>query len=188
MRYWLTTLLGIALASAAVAVVAWCTRALVEHSLCTSDNQELACTTEPRTLAIAIGVCIVLVIPFASAIFMLRSNPRGTPLGALALGLALCAAGGAGLYAGIRAPTASNIETAGIIVGSVLLSIGPIILIFGMIGTGRRPDAPRGFAAGTPIPAGLSVDLTKQGFGQLAELLSQLPEAQRRAGGSPRGR
>jgi hypothetical protein len=188
-KYWFNTLLGIALTAAATAVVAWCTRALVERSLCTSDSQQLACTTASSTLWVAIGVCVAIVLPFASAIFMQRtSNPRGTPLGLLALGLMMSAAGGAGMYAGLRGEAGTDPEIIGTIAGGVLLTLGSVIVSFGMIATGRPSGSPRGFGGGTPIPAGYGDVLAKQGFDQLAELLSSLPDAQGRAGGSSRHR
>lgn len=217
MRYWSFALVGIALASAVVAVVAWCTRALVERSLCVPGAEQLACTAEPRALGGAIAVCVVLAIPIASAIFTHRTRPAGTPLGALTLGLALCAAGGAGLYAGIRAETASDVETAGIIVGSVLLSVGPVFLIFGMIATGRRSPAPTAAARAAAATAATAAaapgssgavfldggdararaaaaaadaragDIASQGFGQLAAMLEQVAEEARRAGERRRG-
>lgn len=139
MRYWLTTLLGITLASAAVAVIAWCTRALIEHSLCppAATEQPLACSAENGELGAAIGICALVVIPLASVIFAHRTTPRGTPLGALALGLAIIAAGGAALYAAIPSDD-TTVQVSGYITAAVLLTIGPLMALGGMAATGAR--------------------------------------------------
>lgn len=199
MRYWSAALCGIALASAAVAVVAWCTRALVERNLCLPADEQLACTTAPGTLGAAIAVCVVVAIPLASVLFMHRTSPRGTPLGALALGLAGCAAGGAALYAAIPSDD-TTVQVTGYVVGAMLLTVGPLLALGGMAATGAR--ARPAAVAATPAASGAiflsggdararaaaaaadtrAADIASQGFGQLAAMLAQVAEEARRAG------
>jgi len=205
-RYWLATLVGISLAAAAVAVVAWCTRALVERSLCGPASEQLACTAAPGALGAALAVCALVAIPLASAIFARRTRPAGTPLGALALGLAVSAAGGAALAAAIPSDD-TTVQVTGYIVGAVLLAIGPLMLIGGIATTGSSRGAPARPAAATAASTSGAVflspgdarvraaeaaararsgDIAAQGFGQLAAMLSQVAEEARRA--SERGR
>ncbi len=83
-------------------------------------------------------------IPVASVIFMHRTQPRGTSLGALALGLAFTAAGGAALYAAIPSYD-TTVQVSGYITAAVLLSIGPLMLIGGIAATGLlSPSGHRG--------------------------------------------
>lgn len=202
MRYWLTSLLGVTLASAAVAAVAWCTRALIERSLCLPGDEQLACTAGPGELGAAIAVCLLVVIPIASVIFMHRTSPPGTSLGALALGIAFTAAGGTALYSAIPSDD-TTVQVIGYITGVALLSIGPLMLIGGIAATGRRSSpaaakvaAAKAAAAATGSPsaiflsgadvrtrstAGPGPDLARQGFGQLAALLSQVADEASRA-------
>jgi hypothetical protein len=141
MRYWLRALLGIVLSAAAVSIVAWCTYAWTRTSLCTPVDTQLACRLDGEAFLFVILGAIFVLIPLASQIFMRRTRPRGTPLGFLALSLALTAAGGAALVSAIGSGSGTPADIPGFVVGGILLSIGPIALVAGIATTGSRGAA-----------------------------------------------
>lgn len=142
MRYWTLGLLGVAICSAAVAVVAWCTYALTRVSLCEPGSSGLACETEPGQLGIAIGVALIVAIPVGSKLFARRKAPRGAPLGPLAIGLALCAAGGAALWSALGSGSNSDVtEAIGFGVAAPLLCIGLFAVIGGLSALSAKGDA-----------------------------------------------
>lgn len=142
MRYWTFGLLGVAISSAAVAVVAWCTYALTRVSLCTPEDGSLGCARDTGQLGIAIALAIFLAIPIGSKLFARRRRPRGSVLGPLALGLAITAAGGAALWSALgSAGGTGTAEAVGYAVGATLLSIGPFVLFGGLFAVGSRGDA-----------------------------------------------
>jgi hypothetical protein len=141
-RYWTLGLLGVAICSAAVAAIAWCTYALTRVSLCSTADTGLACETEPGQLGVAIGVALFVAIPIGSKLFARRKAPRGAPLGPLAIGLALCAAGGAALWSALGSGSGSTTtEAIGFGVAAPLLSIGLFALVGGFSALSAKGDA-----------------------------------------------
>lgn len=151
MRYWTFSLLGVAICSAAVAVVAWCTHAATRISLCTPADDSLACRMDGGQLGMAIAGALLLAIPVGSRLFAHRTVPRGSPLGLLALGLALTAAGSAALWSAVGGTTESGsaAQVVGIVTGGILLSIGPFLLFPGLAVSlrGTATAAPAGVDA-----------------------------------------
>lgn len=142
MRYWTLGLLGVALSAAAVAVISWCTYALTRVSLCEPGSGGLACETEPARLGIAIAVALFVAIPVGSKLYARRKAPRGAPLGPLAIGLALCAAGGAALWSALGSGSESDVTTAvGLGVAAPLLSVGLFAVIAGFSALSAKGDA-----------------------------------------------
>ncbi|HST40795.1 MAG TPA: hypothetical protein VLK58_14870 [Conexibacter sp.] len=210
MRYWIRALLGIVLASAAVTVVAWCTWALTRVSLCTPADETLACEVRAEGFAIAIAVCIFVAIPLASAIFAGRTKPRSSHLGLLAIGLAIVAAGGAGLWSAVgEAPSTDTTEIIGAGIAAPALAIGAFFVLAGIATMGSRVsgsqvraqsdavlaanggDLSRSLAAvraakqsgGAAMSAGGSSTPKEIQLGTLAAQLSQMANAKERTGG-----
>lgn len=179
MRYWSFGLLGVAISAAAVAVVTWCTYALTRVSLCTPGDASFGCARDPGQLGLATAVAILVAIPVGSKLFARRKRPRGGPLGPLALGLALTAAGGGALASALGSASGTGAaEAIGFGVGAPLLSLGPFLLIAGFAAVGRRGDE----------TAARIAQLKADGYtrGQIAQTLSAGSAARATAGAGTR--
>jgi hypothetical protein len=146
----LAGLIGTVLAAAVVVAVAWCAWALTARdAICAPDATALACTTSATALAVAIAVALTVVLPVASLLFRARTSPRGSGLRALTYGLAGSAAGGAVLFSALHDPLSIGAQTTAFVVGAILLSVAPIVLLVGMTATLQDARA----AARAPLPA-----------------------------------
>ncbi|ADB54218.1 hypothetical protein Cwoe_5817 [Conexibacter woesei DSM 14684] len=133
MRYWTFSLLGVAICSAAVAVVAWCTYAATRISLCTPADDSLACRIDGGQLGIAIACGLLVAIPIGSGLFAHRTSPPSRPLGGIALSLALTASGGAALASALGTGASGDAsEAIGFGVAAPLLSFGLILLLIAL--------------------------------------------------------
>lgn len=209
LRYWLCSLIGVAVATVAVWVVSLSTWALARTNECRVGDTRDWCELSGADAGIAIGVMIFVVIPIASWIFALRTKPRSSHLGGLAIGLSLLAGGGAALWAaGGTAPATDTTELVGLGIAVPALIVGVVFTLTGMATMGRRTSRAQARKAGEAVLAANGGDLKRslaavkaaQGqqraaggtaaaqpkqiqLGALAAQLSQIANASQRTGG-----
>jgi hypothetical protein len=193
MRYWLRALVGVVVCSAAAVAVVWATWALTRTSTCVAGDDTLACRWSSGQLAGAIAVALLVAIPLGSKLFKHRTAPPSGPLGPLAAGLAVTGAGVAALVSGITVGSAhGSAMGAGIAVGTVLLCLGPWLLVFGPAAAlqgprpRQRPSAAVVAASASPDESGRSGGTAQTAaLGTLAAQLSAIADARRRTGTDP---
>jgi Short C-terminal domain len=192
MRYWFLSLVGVVVCSAAATAIAWSTWALTRLSVCAPGDDRLACDLGAGGLALVIGSAVLVAIPLGSGISRYRTAPRSGPLGPFAFGLAVTAGGVAALVSGITAGYEQTSATsAGIGTGTVLLIVGPLLLLGGLaaaLSGARSVPAPPAAAASPSRPAGTATrapDSTTAAVGTLAAQLAQIAAARRRTDADP---
>jgi len=190
MSYWPRALLGTALCSAAAVAIVWATWALTRTSTCVAGDDTLACRWSGGQLAAAIAVALLVAIPLGSKLFKHRTAPPSGPLGPLAVGLAVTGGGVAALVSGITVGAGEGSAMgAGIATGTVLLCLGPWLLVFGPAAALRGPTRRRLSAEAPTLQAtsatGGATTPQTVALGTLAAQLSAIAEARRRTSADP---